>query len=221
MSEQLTIETINEQPSAIEHETSTAIDVSKNDTQNADSINMKSIPLKKIAELTEREKITLYDASLHNQFMDYYDVKQFSNGNYRIIRIKQQSIAQKAIADNGQLNISTPTGLHKVYMSIDQLIWMHVLDLVNKYNKLYNKHQKLKKRYNDLYIEDIDESDQSPSPLHPSSQHEGVVSTATVNDEPLTQEQPTQQHEPSPEQLLYHTYLPFNWRARLINRNRF
>lgn len=231
MSEQLTIETINEQPSAIEHESESealrttskalTVDASKNETH----INIKSIPLKKIAELTEQEKKALYDASLNNEFSDYYDVKQFSNGNYRIIKKKQrseasttklQTIAQKAIADNGQMNISTPAhlmqpamqaGSQKVYMSNDQLLWMHVLDLESKYNKLYSKHKKLKKRYNDLYIEDIDEP---------------AASSATVNDEPPTRSQElAAAQEPSAEQLLYQTYQPTNWRARLLNRNRF
>ena len=222
MSEELTIETINEQPlTANESEALSAkheapTEPTKNDTPNATTINIRSIPQKKIAELTEQEKKALYDASLRNEYSDYYDVKQFTNGHYRIIKKKPQSIAQKAITDKGELEVATPTGPQKVYMSNDQLIWMHLMDLESKYNKLYTKHKKLKKRYNDLYIEDIEEPQVSASPIvssEPAPEREAL----SAKHEPVHEEP----QEPSPEQLLYQTYQPNNWRARLLNRNRF
>ena len=124
MSEELTIETINEQPlTANDKQVEAPTEPTKNDTQNATTINIRSIPQKKIAELTEQEKKALYDASLRNEYSDYYDVKQFTNGHYRIIKKKPQSIAQKAITDKGELEVATPTGPQKVYMSNDQLLF--------------------------------------------------------------------------------------------------
>ena len=150
MTEELTIETIHE------NEPNPTNEAPEN---TPPAINIKDIPLKRICELTEQEKKALYDASKRNEYSDYYDIKPFANGNYRIIKKKPPSFRAKAIASNGEVDVETPKGNQKVYMSNDQLVWMHLMDLESKYNKLYAKHKKLKRKYNDLYIEDADIGD--------------------------------------------------------------
>lgn len=159
MTEELTIETIHENEPNSTNEAQENEPRSEAPTTTLPAINIKDIPLKRICELTEQEKKALYDASKRNEYSDYYDIKPFANGNYRIIKKKPTSFRAKAIASNGEVDVETPKGNQKVYMSNDQLVWMHLMDLESKYNKLYAKHKKLKRKYNDLYIEDADIGD--------------------------------------------------------------
>lgn len=189
------------------------------------TFNIKAIPQKKICELTDDEKKALYEASLRNEYNDYYEVKHHANGKYRIVHRKPKtssqssrpSIAQQAISGNGELTINTDahdkSKQSKVYMSDNQLVWMHLLDLEQKYERLYNKHKKLKRKYNDLYIEDVDEDayvqpkqpqhEETPSPQQQQEQHE---------DEP--QEQPTY----SQSTVTYAQPIT-NWRSALMRKH--
>lgn len=159
MTEELTIETIHENEPELRSNNAVANPTNEAHENETPAINIKDIPLKRICELTEQEKKALYDASKRNEYSDYYDIKPFANGNYRIIKKKPTSFRAKAIASNGEVDVETPKGNQKVYMSNDQLVWMHLMDLESKYNKLYAKHKKLKRKYNDLYIEDADIGD--------------------------------------------------------------
>ena len=168
------------------------------------SFNIKAIPQKKICELTDDEKKALYEASLRNEYNDYYEVKHHANGKYRIVHRKPKTIAQQAISGNGELTINTDahdkSKQSKVYMSDNQLVWMHLLDLEQKYERLYNKHKKLKRKYNDLYIEDVDEDayvppkqpqhEEAPSPQHQQEQHDDEPQQPTYNQSNVTYAQP-------------------------------
>ena len=184
MTEELTIETIHE------NEPNPTNEAPEN---TPPAINIKDIPLKRICELTEQEKKALYDASKRNEYSDYYDIKPFANGNYRIIKKKPPSFRAKAIASNGEVDVETPKGNQKVYMSNDQLVWMHLMDLESKYNKLYAKHKKLKRKYNDLYIEDADIGDINNNetfgePIRETPRNEAPTTQAeyTFNEQPIS-----------------------------------
>ena len=184
MTEELTIETIHE------NEPNPTNEAPEN---TPPAINIKDIPLKRICELTEQEKKALYDASKRNEYSDYYDIKPFANGNYRIIKKKPPSFRAKAIASNGEVDVETPKGNQKVYMSNDQLVWMHLMDLESKYNKLYAKHKKLKRKYNDLYIEDADIGDINNNetfgePIRETPRNEAPATQAeyTFNEQPIS-----------------------------------
>ena len=154
-------------------------------TETKPSINIKSIPQKKICELTDNEKKALYEASLRNEYNDYYEVKHHANGKYRIIHRKPKTIAQHTDAQD-------KTKQSKVYMSDNQLVWMHLLDLEQKYERLYNKHKKLKRKYNDLYIED-DDIIETPPPL--KERNEAPTTIVQEHDE---EPQPQPQPQPQP-----------------------
>lgn len=194
------------------------------------SINIKSIPQKKICELTDDEKKALYEASLHNEYNDFYDVKRHANGNYRIVKRKPKTLAQQAIHSKGELTVSTDmqdkSKQSKVYMSDNQLVWMHLLDLEQKYERLYNKHKKLKRKYNDLYIEDVDEQVYSQPRQEPIEHEHETPSTCSTSSRLRLQETPKALHEVEEEpiaqtNLQANPYQPLSWRSMLIRRNGF
>ena len=141
------------------------------------------VSAKRIDELTDAEKKILIDnarAGIENQ---YYDVKLYKNGTTRICKRKKLTLCQQAVNSNGERSLNRGGDTHKVYMTDNQLIWEHVLELENKYNNLYRKHKKLKAKYNDLYIED----DVTPY----SQQQRTVYDEETVKSQPQTQQQRT------------------------------
>ena len=177
-------------------------------------INIKSIPQKKICELTDNEKKALYEASLRNEYNDYYEVKHHANGKYRIVHRKPKTIAQQAISSNGELTINTDaqdkTKQSKVYMSDNQLVWMHLLDLEQKYERLYNKHKKLKRKYNDLYIED-DDIIETPPPL--KERNEAPTTIVQEHDD-----------EPQPQPIYSQSTVTYaqpitNWRTMMMRKH--
>ena len=188
--------------------------------------SVKVIPAKRIDELTDEEKKILIDNARAGIENPYYNVKLYKNGNSRICKSKKPTISQQAVSNKGERLINSNTSDNrKVYMTDNQLIWEHVLELENKYNNLYRKHKKLKAKYNDLYIEDdiptptpkTDSSnvESTPTPqnqLQPQPQHEQV--------KPEPEPQPEQvEPEPQPEQPIYQNYnRRGNWRSMLLNR---
>jgi hypothetical protein len=125
---------------------------------------VKVIPAKRIDELTDEEKKILIENARAGIDNPYYNVKLYKNGTTRICKSKKPTISQQAVSNKGERLINSNTSdSRKVYMTDNQLIWEHVLELENKYNNLYRKHKKLKAKYNDLYIEDEDIA-QKPQP---------------------------------------------------------
>ena len=181
---------------------------------SSSSFNIKAIPQKKICELTDDEKKALYEASLRNEYNDYYEVKHHANGKYRIVHRKPKTIAQQAISSNGELTINTDaqdkTKQSKVYMSDNQLVWMHLLDLEQKYERLYNKHKKLKRKYNDLYIED-DDIIETPPPL--KERNEAPTTIVQEHDD-----------EPQPQPIYSQSTVTYaqpitNWRTMMMRKH--
>ena len=179
--------------------------------------SVKVIPAKRIDELTDDEKKILIDNARAGIENPYYNVKLYKNGTTRICKSKKPTISQQAVSNKGERSLNSNTSDNrKVYMTDNQLIWEHVLELENKYNNLYRKHKKLKAKYNDLYIED---DIPTPTPT-PNTESSNVESTPT----PQNQPQPEPQHEqvepePQPEQPIYQNYnRRGNWRSMLLNR---
>jgi hypothetical protein len=182
---------------------------------------VKVIPAKRIDELTDEEKKILIENARAGIDNPYYNVKLYKNGTTRICKSKKPTISQQAVSNKGERLINSNTSdARKVYMTDNQLIWEHVLELENKYNNLYRKHKKLKAKYNDLYIED-----EYPSGL--SSKSEDIAQKPQPEPEPQP-EQPQKQPEPEPEQPqpepepqpepVYQNYnRRGNWRSMLLN----
>ena len=171
---------------------------------------VKVIPAKRIDELTDEEKKIIIENARAGIDNPYYNVKLYKNGTTRICKSKKPTISQQAVSNKGERLINSNTSdSRKVYMTDNQLIWEHVLELENKYNNLYRKHKKLKAKYNDLYIEDEDiaqkpQPEPQPEPEQPQKQPE--------------HEQPQPEPEPQPEQPVYQNYnRRGNWRSMLLN----
>ena len=137
----------------------------------------KPVELKDVKKLTSEEReqiISNFKNGIDNEF---YDVKTLKNGTTRIVKKKNksQSLSNKLIS--GQ----SPSGLHdrslnkdneqnieklidtKKYLSNEQLLMEHIIELNTQMNKLKNKQKKLKNKYKgikrDLYV-DVDENDE-------------------------------------------------------------
>ena len=184
--------------------------------------SVKVIPAKRIDELTDDEKKILIDNARAGIENPYYNVKLYKNGTTRICKSKKPTISQQAVSNKGERSLNSNTSDNrKVYMTDNQLIWEHVLELENKYNNLYRKHKKLKAKYNDLYIED-----DTPTPT-PKTDSSNVEPTPTPQNQLQPQhEQPQPEHQPEPqpeqvepEQPIYQNYnRRGNWRSMLLNR---
>ena len=187
--------------------------------------SVKVIPAKRIDELTDDEKKILIDNARAGIENPYYNVKLYKNGTTRICKSKKPTISQQAVSNKGERSLNSNTSDNrKVYMTDNQLIWEHVLELENKYNNLYRKHKKLKAKYNDLYIED---DIPTPTPKTDSSNVEPTLTPQNQPEQPQPQHeqpQPEPQHEqvepePQPEQPIYQNYnRRGNWRSMLLNR---
>ncbi len=147
------------------------IDLTETDKDNIPDTPIE-IKQKSISKLTEDERALIIKNHLEGIKNPYFDVKQFKNGNYRIIKKKptNPSVSEKVIKtdQNGE---KTP---QKVYYSDYQLLFEHVIELNSKIDKLTAKHKKLKKKYqtlqNDVYVDDADEItefNEKPTPPPP------------------------------------------------------
>lgn len=163
------------------------------------------IARKKVDELTEQEKAQLISDAQHGKENEYYHVKLFKNGKTKI-SLKKQSKAQQLIQSN-ESNVEkvlTPTSR---YLTDNQLLFEHIINLETQYNKLHAKHKKLKRRYNDLegylYANDSDsdeEEKRSERTLSPSGEPKKAQKTIQeqIQPEPIPASQ-QQQSIPQPE----------------------
>lgn len=123
----------------------------------------KPVELKDVKKLTSEEReqiISNFKNGIDNEF---YDVKTLKNGTTRIVKKKNksQSLSNKLISgrkDNEQF-----VKPERKYLSNEQLLMEHIIELNTQMNKLKNKQKKLKNKYKgikrDLYV-DVDENDE-------------------------------------------------------------
>ena len=171
------------------------------------------IPDKRIDELTDEEKKILIDNARAGIENPYFNVKLFKNGNTRICK-KKRTIANQAVTSKGETTVKTSNGEQKVYMTDNQLMWQHILDIQDKYHTLNRKYKKLKGRYKELYIEDeITPYEQEPQPKEPQQQQPKEQPKEPQQKTPY--EQPIQQQQ-QPQQPIFRQNQRSNWRASLI-----
>lgn len=177
------------------------VDLNENKTEPPPPVeNTNPVPAKNISDLTDAEKKILIDnakAGIENPF---YNVKIYKNGNTRICKKKTTSISNNAVTNQGERVIKSREADQKVYLTDNQLIWEHLLELETKYSNLYRKHKKLKAKYNDLYVEDDQILEQ-------------------VRDQPQVEPKPDQK-----ENVTEHNRAPTplpnrNWRTFINNKN--
>ena len=128
----------------------------------------KHVELKDVKKLTSEEReqiISNFKNGIDNEF---YDVKTLKNGTTRIVKKKNksQSLSNKLISGltNCSLSLLDERSCpEKKYLSNEQLLMEHIIELNTQMNKLKNKQKKLKNKYKgikrDLYV-DVDENDE-------------------------------------------------------------
>ena len=108
--------------------------------------------VKDISKLTLEERAKIISDARNGIPNEHYDVILLKNGNTRIVKkkIKTPSLSTRLIdqAQNKENNDQEKN--KKVYMSDNQLMMEHIIELNNQVNKLMNKHKKLKKKYRSL-----------------------------------------------------------------------
>jgi len=156
---------------------------SKEPVESKPEIKAKFVDFKQITELTDEERQIIINNAKAGVDQNYYDVRFYKNGKIRIIKKKSkpQTVSQKVL----QTSTSKVDKPDKVYYSDNQLLMEHIIELNSKYDKLYSKHKKLKKKYynlrDDIYY------DESPD-SQPEQKNEADKPEATEPSE--TNEQP-------------------------------
>ena len=157
---EIVVENLSEQP---EIENSSEMSQSQNILDK-----QKHVELKDVKKLTSEEReqiISNFKNGIDNEF---YDVKTLKNGTTRIVKKKNksQSLSNKLISGltNCSLSLLDERSCpEKKYLSNEQLLMEHIIELNTQMNKLKNKQKKLKNKYKgikrDLYV-DVDENDE-------------------------------------------------------------
>ena len=130
------------------------------DTQNDTLSTPQFVEKKQIPKLTADERALIIKNHIDGVDQPFYQVKQFKNGNFTIMRKKEQrpSLTERVVrSEKPPENISNNSPA-KVYYSDNQLLFEHIIELNSKVDKLMNKHKKLKRRYQNLQ-QDIYEDD--------------------------------------------------------------
>ena len=144
---------------------------------------------KSVKSLTDDERAIIVANAKNGIEQPYFDVKYFSNGNYRIVKRKKAkpTVAQKVMAKAA--NIETKADSSKVYYTNDQLLLEHIIELNSKFDKLMNKHKKLKQKYQTLYT-DLYIDDNNQELEHNEHSPERSDSTDNNNNIPTKQSTP-------------------------------
>ena len=148
--------------------------------------------VKDISKLTLEERAKIISDARNGIPSEHYDVIVLKNGNTRIVKkkIKTPSLSNRLINEQKQeVNNSK-----KLYMSDNQLMMEHIIELNNQVNKLANKHKKLKKKYralkHDIYEEDIEQENEKGTSF-------GLERSSSIRlQEPQSQEQQPPSQEP-------------------------
>ena len=192
MSEDINKETGKE--TETETETEIEIPIENQEPENQPQKTTSKEPqtkVKDISKLTLEERAKIISDARNGIPSEHYDVIVLKNGNTRIVKkkIKTPSLSNRLINEQKQeVNNSK-----KLYMSDNQLMMEHIIELNNQVNKLANKHKKLKKKYralkHDIYEEDIEQENEIGLRLQePQSQEQEPQSKEPQSQEPQSQE---------------------------------
>ena len=193
MSEDINKETGKE--TETETETEIEIPIENQEPENQPQKTTSKEPqtkVKDISKLTLEERAKIISDARSGIPSEHYDVIVLKNGNTRIVKkkIKTPSLSNRLINEQKQeVNNSK-----KLYMSDNQLMMEHIIELNNQVNKLANKHKKLKKKYralkHDIYEEDIEQENEKGTSF-------GLERSSSIRlQEPQSQEQQPPSQEP-------------------------
>ena len=139
------------------------------DTSSETKQETKFVENKSIKSLTDDERAIIIANAKSGIEQPNFDVKFFSNGNFRIIKRKQvkPSVSQKVINADDENSLDKQIQDKKIYYTNDQLLIEHIIELNSKVDKLMSKHKKLKRKYQtlctDLYVDDNDNINENNS----------------------------------------------------------
>ena len=150
-------------------------------TINKDTL-IKHVDRKNVNQLTAEERQTIVDNAKNGVDQPNFEVTFFKNGNYRIIKKKQQrpSVSQKIINQQLPTSSNAPS-----YYTDNQLLYEHIIELTARMEQLTAKHKKLKNRYKELQ-QDLYIDDNTEEPVNKEFNEE-------TNNEPVRQPIPQQQ----------------------------
>ena len=214
MSEDINKETGKEigKETKTETETEIEIPIENQEPENQPQKTTSKEPqtkVKDISKLTLEERAKIISDARNGIPSEHYDVIVLKNGNTRIVKkkIKTPSLSNRLINEQKQeVNNSK-----KLYMSDNQLMMEHIIELNNQVNKLANKHKKLKKKYralkHDIYEEDIEQENeiglrlqapsqalvQEPQSQEPQEMQSGSALRTTSQETPSQEPQPPSQ----------------------------
>ena len=202
MSEDINKETGKE--TETETETEIEIPIENQEPENQPQKTTSKEPqtkVKDISKLTLEERAKIISDARNGIPSEHYDVIVLKNGNTRIVKkkIKTPSLSNRLINEQKQeVNNSK-----KLYMSDNQLMMEHIIELNNQVNKLANKHKKLKKKYralkHDIYEEDIEQENEIGLRLQePQSQEQQPPSQEPQGQEQQQPSKEPQSQEPQP-----------------------
>ncbi len=105
------------------------------------------IERKAVRKLTQEEHDQIVSDARAGIPIEHFNVRLYQNGNSRIT-LRKQSKAEELISESK--DEAPPNTSSRRYLTNDQLMMEHIIDLESKFTKMALKHKKLKKRYNDL-----------------------------------------------------------------------
>ena len=196
-----------------DNEEQTETKPAKKDNQQQQRIN---ITKKKTKELTEAEKKQILEDARNGVENEFFQVKATKTGKPRIV-VRRTTLSQQLL---NEANETQPIQLPRRYMTDNQLLLEHVINLETSFNKLRSKHKKLKKRYNELegYLyNDNDDNDNDKNDSQPNqelSQEEVRQLYVKQQQQAQQQQQQTQQQpleQPQQQQYVQRRYVK-SWR---------
>jgi hypothetical protein len=117
------------------------------------------IPKKNISSLTDAEKKIIIDDTLAGRVQEHYDLKTAANGNHRIIKRKPNTTTQKITKNNEKEVALNPD---KIYLTDNQLMMQHIIEMRDELTVLRMKQKKYKKRLGELFYTEEDENVTEP-----------------------------------------------------------
>lgn len=162
------------------------LDKKIDDTSSETKQETKFVENKSIKSLTDDERTIIIANAKSGIEQPNFDVKFFSNGNFRIIKRKQvkPSVSQKVINADYENTLDKQIQDKKIYYTYDQLLIEHIIELNSKVEKLMYKHEKLKRKYQtlctDLYVDDND-NDNINENISSHDYHKQTMSQNEIN----------------------------------------
>jgi hypothetical protein len=137
----------------VEIEIDSDVEIVEKPAKSKTTTTTRMIPKKNISDLTDADKQTIVNDILAGREQKHYDLKTLQNGNHRIIKKKQTTTTQRISKSNNEKQ--EPFNPDKIYLTDNQLMMQHIIEMRDELTQLRMKQKKYKKRLNEMtYIEE-------------------------------------------------------------------